>query len=297
MGRLTGKVAIITGGGSGLGWATALHFGREGARLVVGDINPEGGQRTVEMICERGGDATFVRTDVTSASQQTQMIDTALGRYGRLDILFNNAGYPRYAPLAELDETTWDQVVDTSLLGVFLGCKYAIPAMLRTGGGSIINTASTAAQRGFVGSGAYSAAKGAIIGLTRAVALQYGKQGIRVNAICPGLVDTAFHSSAARKAMEVYWSTRSEEVFTRQAALLSADSVVDSEREARRRAWLERHHVPRVARPEDVADLVVFLASDESEQIQGAVVQVDGGVGVDRYRVAFENLLRQIDEG
>ena len=180
---LEGKSTVVTGSASGIGKATALLFARQGARVVVADINEEAGRETVRAICEEGGQATFLRTDVREADDVKEMIDFAVRTYGRLDVLVNNAGIGHRIPVHRCTEEDWENVIATNLTGVFLGCKYGVQAMLRQEGGVIVNIASGAGLLGAPRSPAYSAAKGGVVVLTRQIADDYAQDGIRINAV------------------------------------------------------------------------------------------------------------------
>jgi NAD(P)-dependent dehydrogenase (short-subunit alcohol dehydrogenase family) len=249
-GRVDGKVALVTGGASGIGRATALTFAREGANLVVADMNEDGGQQTVHMITENGGEATFVQVDVTSASAVEAMISKTVETYGRLDCAHNNAGIgsrPR-APLHECTEETWDRVLGINLKGVWLCMKYEIIQMLAQGSGTIVNTASIMGLVGsWSGSGAYNASKHGVVGLTKTAALEYAKLGIRVNAVCPGYIRTPLidHALLSRPEME-------EQI-------------------------IARHPVGRMGQPEEIAEAVGWLCSDAASFVTGHTMTVDGG--------------------
>ena len=253
VGRLYGKVAIITGGGSGMGRATAMLFAKEGAKVVVTGWHTENIKDTVVMISESGGDATFVITDVSKAEDVKKMIKTAVDTYGKLDVLFNNAGIGcDIAPIAECTEENWDKTIAVNLKGVFLGMKYAIPEMIKTGGGSIINNASQAVRRCHPNLGPYNASKGGVVSLTRGVALEYCDRNIRINCICPGAIATPL--------------------------LLGFDPrLLDKIKSAL--------PLRRYAHPEEVANVALFLASDESSYVNGADFAVDGGEVHSLYRV------------
>jgi NAD(P)-dependent dehydrogenase (short-subunit alcohol dehydrogenase family) len=253
MGKLDGKVALITGAGSGIGRATALLFAKEGSRVAVADYVPAGGEETVSMIKETGGEAIFIEVDVSKASDVERMVKAAVDKYGRIDILHNNAGItPPTAPTADTTEENWDSVINANLKGVFLGSKYVIPVMIKQGGGVIINTASGGGLVGTPGLSAYGASKGGVIQLTKAMALEYAKQNIRVNSICPGAVRTPMSKA-------------------HQADI------------ARRQAFTRPFRVPlgRMGQPEEIAKAALYLACDDSSYVTGAVLVVDGGVLAD----------------
>jgi len=245
--RLKDKVMVVTGGGSGIGQASALRCALEGARVVIMDIAEPGGVETEKALKEQGSDGFFLHADVTKAEDWRRTMDAVVGRYGRLDVLFNNAGSNLAKPVTDFTEAEWDGLVDLNLKGVFLGAKHAIPLMLKEGGGSIINTASTFGLIAFPKMPAYCASKGGVIALTRQLALDYARQGIRVNCICPGPTLTP----------------RIKRYLDSGAA--NAESILAG--------------VPmgRFARPEEIASTVLFLASDEASYVTGAALVVDGG--------------------
>jgi NAD(P)-dependent dehydrogenase (short-subunit alcohol dehydrogenase family) len=249
-GTLTGKVALVTGGASGIGRATALTFAREGAKLIIADMNEAGGLQTVHMITENGADATFVQVDVTQATEVEAMIRATVQTYGRLDCAHNNAGIgsrPRVR-LHELPEESWDRVLDINLKGVWLCMKYEIIQMLTQGGGAIVNTASI---MGLVGSwsrsGAYNASKHGVVGLTKTAALEYATAGIRVNCVCPGYIRTPLIAEALTNHPEM------------EAQIVA------------------RHPVGRMGQPEEIAAAVVWLCSDAASFVTGHTMTVDGG--------------------
>jgi NAD(P)-dependent dehydrogenase (short-subunit alcohol dehydrogenase family) len=249
--QLAEKVSIVTGGGSGIGKACALLFAAEGAKVIVADWNAETGAGTVEEIRAAGGESVFCHADVSKSPDVERLIQTAEATYGRLDVLLNNAAVQVLGKLAETTEEEWDLMQSVNLKGVFLCTKYAIPTMIRAGGGSIINMASIL---GFVADAdlaAYGAMKGGVVTMTKATALGYGPDGIRVNCICPGDVDTAMV----------------QDYFNKEP---------DPE-EARRRVSRE-YALRRIATPREIAQTAVFLASDASSFTTGAVMVVDGGV-------------------
>jgi NAD(P)-dependent dehydrogenase (short-subunit alcohol dehydrogenase family) len=249
MGRLDGKVAIVTGGGSGFGEATALLWAREGAKMVVADISEAGAKRVCEAIRRAGGAAEMVKADVSQASDAESMVKAAVKAFGRLDILFNNAGIlgPRDAFTADFPVEEAQRLVAVNILGVFLGTRYAIPAMLKGGGGSIISTGSDSAFLGNRGLSMYCGTKGAVLAFSRAVAMEYARKGIRVNTISPGAGRTPMHAR-----------------------------LIDGDTEAWRQVE-EAIPVGRSCYPEDLARAALFFASDDSKYITGANLMVDGG--------------------
>ena len=248
--KLEGKVALITGGTSGIGSATAVLFAHEGAAVVLTGRNRERGERIAESISEEGGQAIFIRSDVRVADDCRQAVERTLERFGRIDVLFNNAGvfHPKTVP--ECTEAEWDETIDSSLKGAFLMSKYALPAMIERGSGSIINTSSGWGVLGGNEAAAYCAAKGGLIVMTKAMAIDHGPDGIRVNCVCPGDVDTPMLKDDADK---------------------------------RGMTW-EDYHAGAIDRPmgrigtaEEIARAVLFLASDDASFVTGEALVVDGG--------------------
>ena len=249
-GLLAGKVALITGGASGIGKATAQLFAREGAAVTIVDVNVEPGEAVSRAIGDDGGQAIFLRCDVTRASDCQAAVEKTISRFGRLDILFNNAGITRRASVLETSEEEWDWVMAVNVKSVFLMSKAAIPAMIESGGGAIINTGSGWGLVGGKDAVSYCASKGAVIQLTKAMALDHSPQKIRVNAVCPGDTETPMLADEARQLGRPY-----------QAIL--AESA--------------RRPLGRVGRPEEIAQAVLYLAGDGSSFVTGTTLLVDGG--------------------
>ena len=247
MGRLDGKVAVISGGARGQGATEARMMAREGAKVVFGDILDEEGRKVEAEITEAGNDATYVHLDVTNEAEWQAAIGTAVSRYGKLDILVNNAGILIRKSIEETTEEEWDRIMAVNAKGVFLGTKHAIPAMRQAGGGSIINISSTAGLVGSLdGSPSYTATKGAVRLFTKATAIQYAKDKIRCNSVHPGPIDTP----------------------------MIRDTLTDPARLERR---MQRLPLKRVGTTEDIAYGVLYLASDESSFVTGAELVIDGG--------------------
>ena len=254
--RLADKVTIITGAGGGMGRVAAQLFAAQGAKVVVAEWSEAAGQETVTLVRAAGGEATFVKVDVSDEASAAAMVQHAVSTYGRLDCLYNNAGIMPEADhsVTDTDVATWDQVMAVNVRGVFLGCKYAIPAMIDGGGGSIINVASFVAILGCsVPQDAYTASKGAVLSLTRSLAVQFGPKGVRTNAICPGPVETP----------------------------LLMDWLVKDE--AAKQLRLARNPTGRFGKPEEIVHMAVYLASDESRWTNGASLVVDGGITVNYF--------------
>ena len=203
MSRLADKICVITGGGSGIGQATALCFAAEGAKVVVADINPGAASETSRLIEKNGAAALAVTVDVTQAASVQKMLHKAVEVFGRIDVLVNNAGFGLAATVEETDEADWDRLMAVNLKGVFLGCKYVVPIMRRQGGGVIVNTASVLALVGVQDRAAYCASKGGVAALTRAVALDHVRDGIRVNCVAPGSVETPYWTDIFAKSNDV----------------------------------------------------------------------------------------------
>jgi NAD(P)-dependent dehydrogenase (short-subunit alcohol dehydrogenase family) len=249
--KLAGKVAIITGGGSGIGRATAILFAREGARVVVADVAPEGGRETVETIRRDGGEAILVEADVSKADDVVEMVDATIEAFGRIDVLFNNAAVTIPASVVEASEEVWDRTMAIDLKGVFLPCKYAIPHMIRGGGGAVINTASMCGLVASPNQAPYSAAKGGVVALTRQMAIDYAPHNVRVNGIAPSEVRTPMFLGFINRAPDP---------------------------EAKMRELVARIPMGRVAEPEELARAALFLASDDSSYVTGVTLPVDGGL-------------------
>ncbi|MGI2905889.1 SDR family oxidoreductase [Tolypothrix sp. VBCCA 56010] len=247
-GKLDGKVAIVTGGSSGIGRATAVAFAKEGAKVVIAARRTQEGEETVRLVEEAGSEALFVQTDVTNAAQIEALVNKTVEIYGRLDCAFNNAGVGKSIPLTERTEEDWDSEIDVNLKAVWLCLKYEIPAMLKTGGGAIANMASMGgAVIGASSFSAYQAAKSGVVGLTRSAAIEYASQKIRINAVSPGLISTDILAGLP------------EEVFQEMTATIP---------------------LKRLGEAEEVAEAVVFLCSNAASYITGQNLVIDGGYTV-----------------
>jgi NAD(P)-dependent dehydrogenase (short-subunit alcohol dehydrogenase family) len=249
--KLNGKVAIVTGAASGIGRASAIAFAREGAKVVVADTNEPGGQDTAALVVAEGHDAFFAHVDVTNEAEIAAMVRDTADRWGHIDILFNNAGVVLVKSIEDMTEEEWDRVMSINVKAAFLAIKHVLPHMRRTGKGAILNTGSIASLTGQVGTPVYSASKGAIALLTKSLALDLGRDHIRVNCICPGITDTP---------------------------MLREHLGHGSEGEARIRARLSRVPLGEILRPEDVARAAVYLVSGDSDGITGILHVVDGGL-------------------
>jgi NAD(P)-dependent dehydrogenase (short-subunit alcohol dehydrogenase family) len=248
-GLVAGKVALVTGGGSGIGRASALTFAREGAKVVVADVAVEGGEETVRLIQQHGGEAVFVKADVARAAEVEALVARAVQTYGRLDCAHNNAGIEgAAATTVDYAEDAWERVIAINLKGVWLCMKYEIPPILKQGGGAIVNTASTAGLVGYRGGSAYVASKHGVVGLTKTAALEYAKAGVRVNAVCPGAIDTPMMGR------------------------------LTGHRPQRAERMAAAEPVGRMGRPEEIAEAVVWLCSEAASFVTGHAMAVDGGI-------------------
>ena len=248
-GKFQDKVVLVTGAAFGIGRATAEAFAREGAKVIVADVDAQGAQDTVQTIRQAGGETAFFEVDVSRAAEVEGLIDKTLATYGRLDCAFNNAGiFGDQGPTADCTEENWDRTVDINLKGVWLCMKYEIPAMVKQGGGVIVNTASVAGLVSWPDFPAYTASKHGVLGLTRNAAVEYAKAGIRVNAVCPGSVDTRLID-----------------------ALIGDDDEIRKEFES-------EYPLGRLGRPEEIADAVLWLCSDAASFVTGHPLSVDGGL-------------------
>ncbi|MEH7009249.1 glucose 1-dehydrogenase [Neobacillus niacini] len=250
--RLQDKVTLITGAGSGIGRSTALLFAREGAAVIVNDVDEVKGLETVREIIEKGGEALFIKADVTQPEAVKTMVDTAIAEFGRIDVLFNNAGISGVGALHEIEPETWDRIMSINVKGVFLPSKYVLPYMMERRTGSIINMSSCVAEMGLARRASYGATKGAVLALTKSMQVDYAAYSIRVNALLPGTIYTPF--------MENYLKTSYDD----------PTAAIESLK--------QRQLSGELGKPEDVANAALFLASDESKFMMGSPLYIDGGV-------------------
>ena len=254
--RLEGKVALVSGSTRGIGRSIAQMFAAEGARVVIAEFDERGGTETERLVTDAGGQATFVRTDVSREDGARAMVEHALEKFERIDVLYNNAGIMPEGDhsVIDTDVAVWDQVMAVNLRGVYLGCKYAIPPMVERGSGSVINISSFVALLGCsVPQDAYTASKGAVLSLTRSLAVQFGPKGVRSNAICPGPIETP---------LLMDWLLKDE---------------------AAKQLRLARNPTGRFGKPEEVVNAAIYLASDESRWTNGAHFVIDGGISVNYF--------------
>ncbi len=251
MRKLDGKIALITGGGSGIGRATSLLFAQEGAKVAIADWVEANGQAVVAEIKKSGGEAITIKTDVSKAADAEKMVRETIAHFGRLDILYNNAGIGKAKVLHTMTEEEWDRTLDIDLKGVFLGCKYALPELMKHGG-VILSTASVAGIEGIRRMGSYCAAKAGVILLTKSMAMDYAEYGIRVNCICPGGIGTPLFETGY-------------------------DKLTPERKERALNAFKALHLVNRIGQPEEIAKTALFLCSDDASFITGQAIVVDGG--------------------
>jgi len=251
--KLAGKVAIITGGGSGIGRATCLLFAKEGAKVVISDINRESGEAVRQEIESGGGEALFIQTDVSNAQEIKAMVEQVAGRYGRIDILYNNAGIPQTFKLVEeVEEDFVDRIINVNIKGPFLGSKYAVPIMKKQGGGVILFTSSMTGVRPMPGTNLYAVTKGAEVTMAKALAIELAPYNIRVNALCPVAVDSPMLPSF----------------------------IANADKEAGKQEMISKFPMGRLVTPEEVAAAALYLVSDDAQMITGTALQLDGGRGV-----------------
>ncbi len=249
--ELANKIAVITGAGSGIGRASSLKLAGNGATVVLVDFNKETGEETLKLVKEQGGEGIFVQADVSKTDDVQNYVNKAVETYGRIDIFFNNAGViQKFAPFTSVEEPEYERIMAINVKGVFLGMKYVLKVMEEQGGGSIINTASTAGIRPEHSVAVYSASKHAVIGLTKGAALEYAKKGIRINALCPGGVETSLTAGVAKQ-------------------FETGDYIPEE---------VSNMRMGRYAKPNELAEMVAFLASDKASYMTGSVVLVDGGL-------------------
>lgn len=254
--RLRNKIAIITAAGSGSGRSGALIFAREGAKVVVGDINAKAGQETAKMVKDAGGEATFVQIDVGKVDDMRRLIDTTITVYGKIDILWNHAGIPGPGILESTEEEEFDMAMDVNVKGGFFATKFAVPHMIKAGSGSIIFTGSVSSLRATPFSPSYSLAKGGLVPFAMSLAVYLGRHNIRANCICPGGID----SPMLRVFMD------------------RTGKLTDEDMDHRIKELTKKSPMRRLAKPEDIAYAALFLASDEASYVNGAILPVDGGM-------------------
>jgi len=255
--RLKDKTAIVTGAASGIGQATALKFGSEGALVMCADMNEDGAAKTAARIADLGGKAASFRVDVTKEAEVQALVAETVKQWDHVDVMFNNAGIEFGIPVTQVSEMQWDTLIDVNLKGVFLGCKHVLPQMARQKSGAIVNTASVAGLRGVAFLSTYCASKGGVVLLTKSLAVEWAQFGVRVNAVCPGVIRTPMADRAIQAGGGLGGAATPEETW---AALAAA------------------HPLGRVGEADEVADAVTFLASDQASFITGVALSVDGGM-------------------
>jgi 2-keto-3-deoxy-L-fuconate dehydrogenase len=251
--RLEGKVSIITGAGAGIGRSSSLLFAREGSRVVCADLDPTTGEETARLTREAGGGAIFVRADAADEESVRALVEQTTAKYGRLDVFYANAGVVPGGTVLECEVADWDRTMAINARSVMLACKYAVPAMKASGGGSIVCTSSVAGLVGVKNRAAYSASKMAVVGLVKSVAIDFVAEGIRINAICPGTVDTP-SLEARLRAMGDYESARAQ--------------------------FIARQPMGRLGQADEIAALALYLACDESRYMTGTIIPIDGGLSL-----------------
>jgi NAD(P)-dependent dehydrogenase (short-subunit alcohol dehydrogenase family) len=252
--KLKDKVAIITGAGRGMGRAAALLFAKEGASIVIAEIDEDTGRKTKSDIVKAGGKAIFIKTDVSKSEDVKNLVGKTIKEFGKLHIVYNNAAvfwFGKDGYITDIDEATWDRVLDINLKGTYLCCKYAIPEIIKSGGGSIINTSSSAGLIGIPKCDAYTATKGAVIALTRSMGVEYAPKNIRVNCIAPVAIQTE---------------------------MVKESNLIDPEFDENK--FLQSTPIRRWGKPEEIAKVALFLASDDSSYLVGSVVVADGGITI-----------------
>ena len=251
--RFKGKVVLITGAGVGIGRATAVRFGQEGARVAVNSLTPAHGQETLRLLQETGGQGIYIQGDVSIAVDARRMVEETVKAFGRLDILVNNAGIVLPGRVDNTSEEDWDRIIAVNLKGVYLVSKYAIPEMRKVGGGVIVHNASVAATKGLKDRGAYTASKGGVLALTKAMAADYLSENIRVNCVCPGTI----HTPSLERRIQAF-----------------------ADPEKARADFVARQPMGRLGKDEEIAAAILFAASDEAAFMNGAAIAIDGGMTI-----------------
>jgi NAD(P)-dependent dehydrogenase (short-subunit alcohol dehydrogenase family) len=259
--RLEGKVAIITGAASGYGKGSAEMFAREGARVAAADINAEELQEVVDGINRAGGEAVAIRTDISKADDARKMVEETLAKFGRLNVLFNNAGIEHMGLIHEVTEGEWDRIMDVNLKGTWLCSKYAIPHLIEAGGGSMVHTASLSALKGRTGNACYGASKAGVLAMSQIMAVELAPQKVRSNCICPVVATTPMGERFLQRAMKIY----------------GMDAGADWDFEAAKQMAATTVPMQMLSEPDDIAYAAVYLASDESRLVTGTYITVDGG--------------------